>query len=118
MNVRRGDVVLAFYPFASGSGGSRRPALVVQSDLYNQRIRNTIVAQITTNLRRANDPAHLLISAASPEGQRAGLLHDSVVSCTNLATLDETRIDRVIGALDAATIQQIDACLKVALGIP
>jgi mRNA interferase MazF len=118
MNVRRGDVILAFYPFASGVGGSRRPALVVQSDFYNQRIRNTIIAQITTNLRRANDPSHHLVEAATPEGRQAGLLHDSVVSCTNLATIEETRIDRVIGVLTPAMMQRIDACLKAALAIP
>ena len=44
MSFRRGDIVLAFYPFASGSGGSRRPVLVMQIDAYNPRIRNTIVA--------------------------------------------------------------------------
>jgi mRNA interferase MazF len=109
MNVRRGDVILAFYPFASGAGGSRRPALVVQSDVYNQRIRNTIVAQITTNLRRANDASHLLIEASSPAGQQAGLLHDSLVSCINLATIDEARIDRVIGSLSPLLVQRVDA---------
>ena len=29
MQVRRGAVVLALYPFAAGRGGSRRPVLVV-----------------------------------------------------------------------------------------
>jgi hypothetical protein len=32
MNVRRGDVVLVLYPFASSRGASRRPALVVQNN--------------------------------------------------------------------------------------
>jgi mRNA interferase MazF len=116
--MKRGDVVLAYYPFAVGTGGSRRPALVVQSDTYNQQIRNTILAQITTNLRRANDPAHLLVSAGSAEGQQSGLLHDSVVSCTNLATVTDDRINKVIGAMTADAMDKIDACLKVALGIP
>jgi mRNA-degrading endonuclease toxin of MazEF toxin-antitoxin module len=48
MNVRRSDVVLVLYPFASGRGGSRRPALIVQNDPDNARLHNTIVAQITT----------------------------------------------------------------------
>lgn len=118
MNVRRGDVVLALYPFASGRGASRRPALVVQCDRDNARMQNTIIAQITTNLRRAAEPTHLLIEAASPEGQQAGLLHDSVISCNNLATLREDRIDRVIGRLPDAIVDRIDDCLKAALGLP
>ena len=35
MNVRRGDIVLAFYPFASGSGTKKRPVLIVQNDRDN-----------------------------------------------------------------------------------
>jgi mRNA-degrading endonuclease toxin of MazEF toxin-antitoxin module len=59
MNIHRGDVVLAFYPFASGAGGSRRPALVVQCDRDNARMQNTILAQITTTLRGRNSQAEL-----------------------------------------------------------
>ena len=61
MNVRRGDVVLVLYPFASGRGASRRPALIVQNNRDNRCLDNTIIAQITTNMRHANDSTHLLI---------------------------------------------------------
>jgi mRNA interferase MazF len=115
--LRRGDVALAFYPFASGTGGSRRPVLVVQGDAYNARIRNIIVAQITSNLSHGSGPAHLLIEVATPEGQTSGLLHDSVVSCLNLVTLTQDRIDRTIGRLSDEQMRQIDTCLKAALGI-
>lgn len=61
MNVRRGDVVLVLYPFAAGMGGPRRPALIVQNDADNVRLHNTIVAQITTNLRRVAESTHVLL---------------------------------------------------------
>ena len=117
MNVRRGNVVLVLYPFASGRGASRRPALVVQNDRDNERLNNTILAQITTNMRHVNDPTHLLIPRATPEGQQAGVLHDSVVSCNNLATVHEDRIQRVIGHLPEAVMGRIDECLKAALSL-
>ena len=117
MTVRRGDVALALYPFSSGTGTARRPVLVVQSDAYNRRIQNVIVAQITTNLRRASDPAYLLIRLSTPAGAQSGLLHDSVVSCINLATVRLDRIDRTIGRLDDSTMEDVDECLKVALAI-
>ncbi len=118
MNIRRGDVVLVLYPFASGTGGSRRPALIVQNDMDNARLHNTIVAQITTNLRQVTEPTHLLLVQATVEGRQAGLLHDSVVSCTNLATVHEDRIERVIGHLPDEVMRRIDRCLKAALGLP
>jgi mRNA interferase MazF len=109
---------LAFYPFAAGTGGSRRPVLVVQNDRDNQRLTNTIVAQITTNLQRAAEPTHLLIEIGTPDGARTGLLHDSVVSCNNLVTIHESKIDKVIGHLSDALMQKIDDCLKAALELP
>lgn len=117
MTLRRGDIVLANYPFASGTGQSRRPVLVIQSDDYNQRIRNAIVAQITSNLTRANDPAHLLIDITTADGKQSGLLHDSVVSCLNLATLTNDRLDKTIGSLPATLMTQINDCLKTALSL-
>ena len=110
--------MLAFYPFASGAGRSRRPVLVVQNDTDNQRLLNTIVAQITTNLKRAAEPTHVLIEVSTPEGQLSGLLHDSVVSCINLATIEQSLIQRKIGELSAALMQKIDNALEAALGLP
>jgi mRNA interferase MazF len=118
MSIKRGDVVLAWYPFASGTGRKRRPCLVVQNDIDNARLTNTIVSQITSNLRAVREPTHLLIEVSTAEGQQTGLLHDSLISCNNLATIEQALIDRTIGDLSAAMMQQVDACLKAALGIP
>lgn len=118
MSARRGDVVLAWYPFATGTGGKRRPCLVVQNDRDNARLTNTVVAQITSNLRAAAEPTHLLTEVSTPEGQAAGLLHDSLISCNNLATIEQALIAQVIGTLPAATMAGVDACLKAALELP
>lgn len=115
MTVRRGDVVLARYPFASGTGGKVRPCLIVQNDADNSRLTNTIVAQITSNLRAAAEPTQLFIVVATPEGRQSGLLHDSLVSCNNLATIEQTLVSRVVGSLPPAAMLRIDDCLKAAL---
>ncbi len=115
MSIRRGDVVLAWYPFASGTGGKRRPCLIVQNDADNQKLANTVVAQITSNLGRAGDKSHVLIEIATPEGQRSGLLHDSMVSRNNLATIEQKLIQRVIGSLPAPLLQEVCDSLKAAL---
>ena len=58
MKSRRGDVVLLDYPFADASGVKVRPALIVQSDIRNSLLAQTIVAMITKNLQRlGHDPA-------------------------------------------------------------
>jgi mRNA interferase MazF len=59
MMLARGDVVLVDFPFAGGGASKVRPALVVQNDrdngrLKNGRLKNTIVAMITSRTARAD----------------------------------------------------------------
>ena len=54
----------------------------------------------------------------TPEGQQSGLLHDSAVKCERLHTVLQSQIKRTVGLLSAALMQQVDACLKAALGLP
>jgi mRNA interferase MazF len=92
--------------------------VIVQNDPDNQRMTNTIIAQITTNVARAGEPTQLLIEISTPDGALTGLLHDSLISCNNLATIEQTRINRVIGSRSPSLLAQMDLCLKAALGLP
>ncbi len=118
MNVQRGEVVLVDYPYAAGGGMKVRPVLVIQNDRDNQRLRNTIVAQITRVTRRAVEPTQLLIEIATPEGQQSGLRQDSVVNCVNLLTLDKGKVLRMLGRLPDSLVQKVNICLKAALELP
>jgi mRNA interferase MazF len=118
MSITRGDVVMAWFPFASGRGGKRRPCLIVQNDLDNQKLANTVIAQITSNVLRRGDKSHFFIELSSPEGQQSGLLHDSLVSCNNIATIEQNLIDKIIGSLPSATMRKIDDCLRATLDLP
>jgi mRNA interferase MazF len=118
MNASRGDVVMTRFPHAGGTRGKKRPVVVVQSDVYNATVRHAIVVEITTNLAAARDPACLLIDVGTTDGKASGLTQNSVVGCLFLATVAETRISTPIGKLSAALMQQMDKCLKAALGLP
>src|SRR5262245_52236833 len=118
MNLRRGDVVLAWYPFTSGQGGKRRPCVIVQNAEDKKQLATRIIAQITSTLRRTGDKSHVLVTANTPEGRQTGLLHDSLNSCNNLATIEQALVAKVIGSLPDALMRQADDCLKAALQIP
>jgi mRNA-degrading endonuclease toxin of MazEF toxin-antitoxin module len=118
MNLSRGDVVMARFPHAGGTRGKKRPVVVVQADAYNPKVQHTIVAEVTSNLAAATDPACLLIDVSTPEGKASGLVQNSVVGCLFLATIAETRLSTPIGRLSSAMLQQLDQCLKAALGLP
>ena len=116
--IRRGDVVVVDFPFTDLRASKVRPALVVQNDLDNARRRKTIIVLITGNLRRGGDPSQLLIDPATQGGASSGLHGPSLVACNNLFTIEQSGILRTIGMLPASTMVKIDACLKVALGLP
>ena len=115
--MKRGDVILALIPNVGSSGAKKRPALVVQSDLNNVRLRETIIAAITSNISRVNEAHQLLIDVATPAGIATGLLRNSAVRCERLHCIPQVDAERVIGHMSDGLMKQIDECLKAALGI-
>ena len=118
MSFNRGDVVIALFPNADGSPPKPRPVLVVQSDTYNAKLKNLIVAAITSNLTHATDAASLLIDINTADGKASGLRQNSVISCINLATIAEGLVAKKIGELPSILMQKVNDCLKAALGLP
>lgn len=111
---KRGDVVLVLFPNSDLRTAKRRPALVVQADNLQTGLLQVIVAMITSRMFRANHPTRIKITISTPEGQQSGLLSDSVVMTDNLATILDTEIDSVIGALPMRDVEQ---ALRHTLGI-
>jgi mRNA interferase MazF len=111
----RGDVIIVHFPFTDQPRHKRRPAVVVQSDLYNRLIRKTVVAMVTGNLQRINDAAHLFIDPLHPNGISTGLRAPSLVSCNNLITVDQEDILKTLGRLSSMLLGKLDDCLKAAL---
>jgi len=85
MKIRRGDVLKARFPHASGGRGKKRPVVVVQADTYNQRLRHAVVAEVTGNVDAKNDPACLFVDSSTPDARATGLTRDCVVSCYMLS---------------------------------
>lgn len=118
MTYIRGDIVMTRFPHAGGKRGKKRPAVVIQADAYNTRLKHFLVAEITGNLAAASDPASFFIEVSTPEGKRTGLDQNSVVCCLFLSTVAVAGITNVIGQLSDEMKAQLDACLKAALQLP
>jgi len=116
--MKRGDVVLANLPFIGASGSKVRPAIIVQEDALNRAIRETIIAEITSNLAHVSQPHQVLIDISTPDGAATGLLTNSAVRCNRLHLIPQADVQRVIGSLAASLMQQVEDALKSALGIP
>jgi mRNA-degrading endonuclease toxin of MazEF toxin-antitoxin module len=115
----RGDVVIVKIPFYDRPGSKDRPAVVVQCDRNNRRLLSTIVAGITTNLKRVStEPTQFLVDPAAPEGAFSGLSQPSAVKCENLFTVAQTDIKSILGHFSDSLMQRLDQCLKTALEVP
>jgi mRNA-degrading endonuclease toxin of MazEF toxin-antitoxin module len=115
---RRRDVVIVRIPFYDRPGAKDRPAIVVQCDRNNRRLLSTVVAAVTTNVKRvAVEPAQFLIDPATPDGKSAGLAQPSAVKCENLFTVAQADIRRTTGHLSDTLKLRLDDCIKAALEV-
>jgi mRNA-degrading endonuclease toxin of MazEF toxin-antitoxin module len=113
--MNRGDVVEVDWHFTDGTGFKRRPAVVVQGDVLNGLIDDTVLVQITSTRHGIPNTEVLLDPAVETA---AGLNRVCVASCLNVTTYEQTRVHRTIGYLSAAAMRRIEACLKAVLELP
>ena len=93
--------------------GYRHPVVVVQEDELNRsRLSTTVVALLTSNLRRAEAAGNVLCPART-----TGLSKDSVVNVSQLATVDKAALIERVGALPAGLMRRVDDGLRLALAL-
>ncbi|EQD38564.1 transcriptional modulator of MazE/toxin, MazF [mine drainage metagenome] len=106
--MRRGDVVTVVAP---GDYGKPRPALVVQSDLFQDHP-STTVCLMTSDLR--DTP---LFRFTVPPKASNGLQKPSQVMVDKLVTLAPTRIGETIGRLGDHEMGEVTRLLALWLGL-
>ena len=113
-SIKRGNVVLVLFPNSNLTSAKTRPALILQADNLQTGLSQIIVAMITSQMSRAGHPSRITILLKSPEGQKSGLLTDSVVMTDNLVTIAISAVYRGIGSL---SMVEIDKALKRTLSL-
>ncbi len=112
MVIKRGDIWWASLPEPSGSmPGYRRPIVIVQSDSFNRSRINTVLAVvITSNLRLANAPGNIFLSAGS-----TGLSKDSVANVSQIITVDKSFLMERVGGLTSEQMQRLEEGLRLVM---
>lgn len=106
--MKRGDLVTVAMP---GDFGKPRPALVIQSDLFNPSHASITVLLLSSDIVAA--PLFRIDVTPSPEN---GLLRHSQVQVDKIMTVRRERLGPVIGRLDDSTLVAINRALAVFLG--
>jgi mRNA interferase MazF len=113
MMVKRGEIWLAnLNPVQGSEQAGTRPALIFQNDQINRYTSTVLVIPPTTNLRRSALPSCILLRQG--EG---GLASDSVALCHQLRAIDQTRLQRRLGAVHQPTLTAIEGCVLFTTGI-
>ena len=107
--MRRGDVVTVV---AQEDYGKPRPAVIVQSDWFNETHASILVCLQTSELQ----DAPLFRIPREPDG-RNSLQQPSQIMVDKLLAVRRERIGSRIGRLDEETIVRLDRSLALFLGL-
>lgn len=109
MNYRRGDVVTCAPP---GDYGKPRPAVVLQSDLFNATHASVTLCPLTSHLLDAG--LFRITLEPTPDN---GLKVSSQAMADKLTTLRSGRVGAVVGHLEDADFGRIEAAVMLWLGL-
>ena len=103
---KRGEVWLVNWNPARGSEqAGRRPALVIQNDIGNEKAPTTIVAAISSSVKVY--PMNVQINP--PEG---GLDHPSIIKTSRILTVSNERLDKRLGRVSGERLNAVDGAIK------
>ncbi len=107
--ILRGEVWWTALPSPIG----RRPAVVIQSNDFNDsRLSTVVVILLTTNLVRADDLGNVRIPRSA-----GGLAEASVANVTQLYTVHKSNLAQRIGMVPPTLMQRIDNGIKFVLAL-
>ena len=108
----RGEVWLVNWNPARGSErAGRRPALVIQNNIGNEKASTTIIAAISSSVKLF--PMNVKIEP--PEG---GLDFPSIVMTSQILTIDKKRLEKRIGRLSEESMEEVECAIKLSLELP
>ena len=107
--IRRGQIWWVDFAEARGSEpGYRHPVLVLQRDEVNaSRISTVVVCVLTSNVALAKAPGNTLLPRRT-----TGLRRDSVANASQIATVNKSDLDEMIGTLPRSLLDAVDQALR------
>ena len=93
MDIRRGDIIMVHFYGNGNIQNGYRPAIIVQNNIGNRFSPTTIVAPITSEIKKTNLPTHEVIKREDTNGLR----FDSMALCEQLITINKSDIKRDMG---------------------
>jgi mRNA interferase MazF len=115
--VKRGSVVLVRYPFTDLTGVKVRPAVIMTPDEFISKLDDVICLFISSSIPEELLPTDLILETTYPSFSKTGLKYRSVFRAHKLALLQKSLVLRVLGEMDNSLMNEINRCLRIALGL-
>ena len=97
-------------PATGSEQAGRRPALVIQDDIGNEKAPTTIVAAISSTVRVYPMNAR----AKPPEG---ALERPSIIKTSQILTISKKRLEKRLGSLSQERMDEVDGAIKLSLSL-
>ena len=108
---KRGEIwMVNFNPGRGSKQKGIRPGLIIQNDVGNRYSSTTIVAAITTTIKKF--PVTVLV----PKG-KGGLKEESMINLAHIITIDKGRLLKKAGHLEEDKIAEVNEAIKISLGV-
>jgi mRNA interferase MazF len=108
---KRGEVWLVNWNPGRGSEEvGKRPALIIQNDIGNEKAPTTIVAAISSSVKLY--PMNVEINP--PEG---GLDLPSIIKTSQILTVSKERLEKRLGRLSKERMDDVDKAIKLSLAL-
>ena len=108
---KRGEVWLVNWdPARVSEQAGKRPALVIQNDIGNEKAPTTIVAAISSSVKRY--PMNVQMNP--PEG---GLDHPSIIKTSQILTISKERLEKRLGRISGDSLNEVDRAIKLSLAL-
>jgi mRNA interferase MazF len=108
-HIKRGDIFwVDFDPSIGTEVRKKRPALVCSSNAMNEKFPRIIVAPITSNISKVYSFEYVLLVQENVKGK---------VMLDQLRSMDKSRFGNKIGGVSLREMHEIDAAIKLVLGI-
>ena len=107
--MKRGDLVIVS---AAGDYGKPRPAVIIQSDIFNETHASIVVCLVTSD--RQDAP---LFRIDVPPSETTGLKKASQIMVDKIVALRRERIDQRIGRVNDETLIRLNRSLALFIGL-
>ena len=110
--TKKGEIY--YYDFGNNTGSvqnGRRPVLIIQGDDFNKHSPTTIVAPITSAIKKTYLPSHIYL------GEDFGLSEPSMVLVEQIRTVNQCDLEDYVGKIDNDISKLIWQAIKKTTGM-